>query len=631
MTKVTNYTGHPFRGWFPGTTGVSSPYASGVADGVPYVVGRALGHGLGHQVDFLVDLGPNESIPCDLATSIPTQIPMPTLPEEGLKAPGRYYGIPHVYGVPLDFLSMEHDGAALAVSFRGRVLPMLLAELHVRHYPEQGWSPCELVLTCSNPSIEDVRETLPGDLVVEFKRGQDFPSGAVVFTGRPGLPALQGGDWFGDGQARAFHGVVIWPDRMKDYEVEAAGCYTEIPPQFDGVWPETFTMLGTTPIVQGHIRAADWFRQHVGETLDTLHSWRASRIGPTAHSGQTGAQEDQGWVKGSELFAVDGGNAILWTRYLAALTQFKRPLHHREADGSWLDVAAHPSLVFWSGRTHWHHGVSPDRLGKPDVPIPSNGSWSGPDRQHWFLNTVRAGYLGTGSRALQTHLEAHAQSFLFGETVRPGWSTSNAGTDRGIGWTALIAVQLWQLLEDRDLASRVRSRFLQRAEIIVSQAMPDPSWIVGRWSALQDPRVLESLSTPWGWMAYQLGVGAFGAHVAGELFEHQGLKDLALRGALAVVEHAYTEDEFGAITALTEWEIVGEEVAGQPLPRARYVEGDGSHRTGWFRHSWLPLASWVCLQTNPSHERARFVYDTLRAEMERGPKPLEWLPPLSPG
>jgi hypothetical protein len=49
----------------------------------------------------------------------------------------------------------------------------------------------------------------------------------------------------------------------------------------------------------------------------------------------------------------------------------------------------HPNWVTWSGKTHWHTGVSPDRLGKESTSPPA-GSWQGYDDQHRSQNNFAA-------------------------------------------------------------------------------------------------------------------------------------------------------------------------------------------------------------------------------------------------
>ncbi len=127
------------------------------------------------------------------------------------------------------------------------------------------------------------------------------------------------------------------------------------------------------------------------------------------------------------------------------------------------------------------------------------------------------------------------------------------------------------------------------------------------------------------WMAYQLAVGAGGLEVLGQYLDIPEARRVALQGARAVVDHAYTYDL--ATERWVEWEVVAELVPGLPLPPDHYVEGRGAHRTGWFSHTWMPWAAWVVLQ----HEkggRAESIYSQVRSEMLGGRQPLDWLPPV---
>jgi hypothetical protein len=171
-------------------------------------------------------------------------------------------------------------------------------------------------------------------------------------------------------------------------------------------------------------------------------------------AGQTGDQADFGLVKLS-LVAATGIPSLLYAVEASVLQEACRPVHFLEADGSPVDPAAHPEWVVWSGRTHWHGGVSKDRLGKP-VPEPAYEShgWTGKDREHWSSNYLGAFAQLTGAHWARAELQNEARLYLAGQTVVEGWSTSNAGAPRGAGRTALAAS--WQLLVTGDPALRAR-------------------------------------------------------------------------------------------------------------------------------------------------------------------------------
>lgn len=103
---------------------------------------------------------------------------------------------------------------------------------------------------------------------------------------------------------------------------------------------------------------------------------------------QTGDQDDFGATKGTFVVSANEPKMLLpyqWSAYAdcvragAALFEGGKPL----------DPAAHPDWRTWSGITHWHPGVSPDRLGKDFGNWGATG-WHNYDDQHRSQNTLAA-------------------------------------------------------------------------------------------------------------------------------------------------------------------------------------------------------------------------------------------------
>jgi hypothetical protein len=183
---------------------------------------------------------------------------------------------------------------------------------------------------------------------------------------------------------------------------------------------------------------------------DPFGTW----LGAARYAGQTGDQDDFGVVK-LGLVAATGLPSLLLEAEASLLQEACRPVHFFEADGAPVDPAAHPDWVVWSGRTHWHDGVSKDRLGKPapEPPFDSHG-WTGRDREHWSVNTLGAYALLTGAHWARSELANDARLYRAGQTLEPDRSTSFAGAPRGVGRTALAAT--WMLLATGDEALRAR-------------------------------------------------------------------------------------------------------------------------------------------------------------------------------
>jgi len=179
-------------------------------------------------------------------------------------------------------------------------------------------------------------------------------------------------------------------------------------------------------------------------------------------AGQTGDQGDFGTVKLSTV-AASGVPSMLLEVEASILQEACRPVHFFEADGSPVEPADHPKWVVWSGCTHWHPGVSPDRLGKNE-PQPQfhNHGWTGKDRQHWSSNCLGAFALLTGAHWARQELQNEVRLYLAGQTTDPGLTTSGAGAARGAGRTELAAA--WMLLVTGD--ERLRQRIHERLDLV---------------------------------------------------------------------------------------------------------------------------------------------------------------------
>ena len=602
---VGNWSPYKFAGWTRCTVDVAPPATSGTfEDGTKYITGKTIG--AVRNCDIWVRLDPGVVRKYDLAQATPGPVALSEIPVSQL-------GWPSIAGVPMlpasDWLAI--DGACLAVHLHARVGPMLHVDLWVRAYGGQGWYPGEVVVTASNGAVPDVVATVPAGFTLTCG------DAITAVPGQPwGSPLLPEGETLADGQARSFPFVVGWPKLMPDSEaMTSSQAQAELRVLSYGL--NQATTWGTTMPGRGFDSRA-WANSHFGGAVTRLHGWDGGPIGVTPASGRTGAQEDQGALQGAEAQQVAGPSAAV-VRYLAALGQSRRPMHHLEADGTNLDLSKHPRLIMWSSRAHWHTGVSPDQLGKSRQPTEAESrGWYGPDREHWLINTLAAGHRATGSPALQWQLRHHAINFLAGETVTPGWSTSGTDAARSVGWAGIVVSHLWDNLEDRQLAERVAERWRQRVRQVYI-----PYWgnrPGGIWDFRQDGRLTMDLTGyTLAWMPYQQAIGSYGGWLAcSKVGPDEGLA-LFTQGALTVVRHAYRNG--------IEWEILGYR-NGEMLPDSEYVERKGAHRTGWFRHAWFPPALWVAA-FKAGDAQARTIWDQLVSEASAGTAMLAWFPPVN--
>lgn len=600
VVHVGNSSTTAFAGWKRATVDRLPPHEAGEIDGVRYVLGRRIGRNL-RAIDLHVRLQPGQTITVDLALAAPWPFVRPGLPADpvALFQDGPWLGSSFLAPVQI-----EPDGAAWASHWRGRVGRMLWADLWCLWYPGQPWCPGELLLVASNPSVPDMTAVAPSGLILRFGE-----AGALVPGRGTPDPVVPAGTSLGDGQGKAWPATLLWRGRATPAEqasaaaeagqhIHAIGCAR--------VWPEG------NPTAAVSIAPAAWIAQHRAGALARLHSWDEGPLGVTANSAQTGNQEDQVFV-GAETAHGAASLGAETVRYLVALGQVRRPCDHREATGAPIEPAAHPRLVMYAGRAHWHTGVSPDQLGKPRqlvritqrddrgvvVAASETHEWNGPDREHWLQNTVAVATRLTGSRVCQHQLDTQARAFLAGETTQAGWATSTFDSARSVGWAGLLVVHLDELLEDRLLANRVVARWHERVRLVyVPQLSTKPG---GLWDPRQDARITADLSGyRMGTMLWQQSLGAWGLDYACRRVGPPEGIELARAGALAVIAHGYTQDASGR---WIDWDNVGYQ-GGAVLPASEYVEGRGAHRTGWFTATWFLPGLAVAMRHGDSRARS---------------------------
>lgn len=133
---------------------------------------------------------------------------------------------------------------------------------------------------------------------------------------------------------------------------------------------------------------ADWAA--FASSLESHAGWTADRpVGLGRTPGQTGAQEDFGATKGTYVVAERDPRHIYRLQY-AVQAELFRGTNHYGPDGLPLRLDEHGNWVTWSGATHYHRGVSPDRLGKGDMPLLPAMGWNGYDDEHRSQNNLAA-------------------------------------------------------------------------------------------------------------------------------------------------------------------------------------------------------------------------------------------------
>ncbi len=400
--------------------------------------------------------------------------PGPALPTDAFAAPTAKVtfvarvGGATTRGTPVPVRQLEANALRTVDLARTRLGDTgLLAELIVTGWRGQGHAHADIAVWFSDPrvaamqcDVEELAIECEGMALVLRHAGALGITQSMTTTGS--RTVLLRGRPLGDGQGLRRSGVLV-KKHVGDVVADATAQAAAVVPLVGAAdWRGTgaFGPFGHVPEPPPWLHG-DALRAHLAQRWQRFVAsdrggdpFAVFEHGLARMAGQTGDQGDFGVVKLS-LVAASALPSLLVEAERSVLQEGCRPVHFFEADGEPVDPAAHPQWIVWSGRTHWHQGVSKDRLGKPfpEPPYETHG-WTGKDREHWSSNHLAAFALLTGAHWARAELANEARLYVAGQTIEPGWSTSNAGAPRGAGRTALAAA--WNLLATDDAALRAR-------------------------------------------------------------------------------------------------------------------------------------------------------------------------------
>lgn len=195
-------------------------------------------------------------------------------------------------------------------------------------------------------------------------------------------------------------------------------------------------------------------------------------LGSRKYPGSTGDQEDFGATKGT-FVTVGHQPAMLMMLSYSAMADLYRPgamLYEPGPDGVLrpLDPSAHPNWVTWSGYTHYHTGVSPDRIGKTNPFGAEATGWISYDEEHRGQQNLAA------VCALYDHpiaqLLVAMSSIVDIAMVKNPDQTERLGPARGVGRTLNAWAQFTRICKH----PVARQRFLQRINARMQAAIDFP-------------------------------------------------------------------------------------------------------------------------------------------------------------
>lgn len=204
-------------------------------------------------------------------------------------------------------------------------------------------------------------------------------------------------------------------------------------------------------------------------------------IGIGKTPGQTGKQEDFGATKGTHV-VLDNEVSFIPALQFASYYELFRGINHYEEDGTKLTAENHPQWVTWSGRTHWHPGVSPDRIGKEGGDVPPGTGWWGYDDQHRSQNNFAAYAMLSDDPLVEDQMDHQYETDMASYRIKfPSYGAGAARAQgRQIGcWAQFLALtddqkhQAWkQLIDTRVHQCATQDTVLVNAPMKVLSVIP---------------------------------------------------------------------------------------------------------------------------------------------------------------
>lgn len=595
--RLANHSTFPFVGWKRCTVD-AVPFPAGAnADGdVRFVKAKDVGDVV--AIDLFVALLPGQHREVDLDTFAPIQFERGPLPDD----PVGYFGGPlQVGGLPVDLLSVLPDGAGYSFVARRRLHRMLCVYVWATWYPECP-SRCfgEALVVASNPAVPDMGETVPPG-AVDLTWGNAMTLGQLVV------------DRLADGQGKASPVSFLWPLRCHDRDDmgrEIVAVPSFMAAHSGGVCAVGVTKLLTTgaPSFPPGFDARAWGAKRWAGASRGLQTWDPPVCGPAPVSGSAGEQEDSLLHAGGEALQPDGLGCEQ-VRYLAAIKlHAERPCNHLEWDGSQLAVDLHPRLMLWGGRP-FRTGSFDDNLGKQRelTATEAHDRW-GPDTQHFYHHGLFSAARLTGSPLCQFLLRNLCTVYLLQRTVDPARvGTTATWAAREWGCEGQFVQDVWMTLEDRAMAHRVVSRWRDRVNKVLLPMMADKDLLL---VFNGDPRVNASgLGAQW----WQESFAAWSIDETCRVVGPDEGREVAQRIARRVLD--------------TAWTWTGDHWRAQPQGPLDGSANDQNPASDSFNHYGMPLCVATVLRVDPTHAKARAIWDQLLAST--ADKARNWMPPIA--
>lgn len=575
--KLFNYSQHPFAGWRRIRVESAPSWQSGRIDSSTFWMPTETPN----VVDVRTLLQSGDTLVRDFPGEM---LPTAYNPFEHWPANLAEYlgGWPTVrYGndlTPLNLITFTPGGGGFHFLLRQRIAGtrMMVVDIEGVWFPDQPWmGQVEATVTCSNPDVPDMTETLAFPLVLSFGDALVLVLGGQGATGQ----LVAASTMFGDGQARVIPLVIGWLRHMQGSQMGSfvAECQYAV----GGHGIDTLLHDGN-PVMAPGFNALGWAGGIRPESVRRIHTWDVGMTGPSKTAGDAGPQQGDQVFVGGEVMVAPQAELV---RYLGALKSANYPQNHRESDGSPFNPALHTSrpCIFWHGRPHDNASVWAicEHLGKPrplDYAAGEANGWLGMDPEHWLMNTLVAACRLFWSPACQRLLETQARIYPLQWTTHHGWGTSAPYASRAIGYEYMNVVNMHRVLDDRALAESVFNHSGNRWLLVTGPAMTTTApWV-------QDGFWPNRISL------WQQSVCAYGVHLWGRYFDREDARTAAVTAAQQVLDKGFHLDAQGR------WHTYSTNLlpSGDPDPQASTI----------FDLFGFPLAPATVLIAQPANAKA---------------------------
>lgn len=350
---------------------------------------------------------------------------------------------------------------------------------------------------------------------------------------------------------------------------------------------------------------ASWWQQF--EAAQAVPAgWHADRpVGMTRTPGQAGYQSDFGATKGSHAVVLHRPRSIYLMRY-AAHVEVLRGHNHYEADGRMMTAEARPQWVSWSRTTHWHPGVSTDRLGKLPAGVPQPWEHVGLDDEHCSMNYLAA-YAALSDDPLIDDQIRHVLE-IDRASYRMRFPNNGAGATRAQGRTAGTWAQLMVVCED-DVAPAFADLLARR--ITQTNASPslrvDGPMRVASWGAPDNRKPFfdeQGNLGPWASM-WEHGLFLVGFYKAMKAANLTTVPESVRIVAETMAEFALFQDDAGHWRTVTDllWSDGAPPFSGMRHPSQQVGSVPGVGDVGIWTFAGLLVARKILLPSHPRWQR----------------------------